>query len=225
MKSNLILKKFKVTPEYGTKNLIHKKSFFGSNLMNIENVIFIDDSSISYKDYQNVNNFNMIGYQFGDNNTQSSTEIETSISYSDIKLTNHVVNIYNQSVESLQRNTQWEFIINTKNILIKYLFYNIKKNRIFKCVKYNELINKDINISIINFINNNLINNYIFYNIDFYVKYYDLTTNKVFYNNTLLQLNPLYDVNIYDQQYKISNYTILKNDDFKNFDDIKIIYN
>jgi hypothetical protein len=226
MKNNLFLKKYKITPDIGTKNLIHQKSFFGSNLVNIENIVFINDSSISYKELFIKNEKNKSGYQHGDKNIERLTsETEYSVSYSDLKQSFHTIKLYNQGVDTLQRNTLWEIDIDVKNILIKYLFYNFKKSRIFKNIKYDEFTNKDINISIQEYVTQNILNKYTFHEIEFYVKYYDIVTNKIYYNETLLQLNPLFDVTVYDQMYMVNNFTVKKKDVFNNHESVKIMYN
>lgn len=226
MKSNLLLKKYKITTDYGTKNLKPQKSFFGSIMLDVEDEILIDNSSISYKQISNPDDRNQDGYQYYDLDTLGlESETEYSFNLSDLKEKNHTIKLYNQSEDSVARNTSWEYDINVKNILRNYLFYRLKEKRVFKCIKNTYFINNNINLSIYKYIDENLINRYSFDQLNFYVNYYDITRNQTYLNTPLLQLDPKYDVTVYSNEYKINNVDVVKKDNFENLQNLKVIYN
>jgi hypothetical protein len=213
MKDNLLIKRYKVEMDNGTKNMNIIKSYFGSTLMDIEDEIFINNLSISYSDYNN--------YQYYDNNFNTN-ETEKIVSLTELKRDNHTINIINQDEINLTNNTKWEIDINIKKILKEYLFARIKESRTFKTIRDNNTKDNDINQSIYNYIIFNILNRYEFTVIDFYIKYQNLNNN--IFNKTNKQYNPIFDDNSYNNDYFIKDYNIIKKDQFENLSPIKIIY-
>jgi hypothetical protein len=212
MKNNLILKKYKVINDYGTKNMKSSKSFFGSSLINIENTILIDNITLSYSDIN--------GYQ---NYHKDNKEIMKFLDLTNLKKDNHSIYFQNQTPDELIINTHWEIKIKIKKILKEYLFFKIKKSKTFKSIKKNQTLNNDIDNSIYLFIENNILNRYKFSNVYLYVKYQPIMIFNTF-NPNLLQYTPDFKDEIYDNDNLINDYN-LKNHHFNDLEDVTINYN
>jgi len=216
MKNNLMIKKYNVEYDNGTKNMKTVKSFFGTKLINIENNIIIDNNSIQYTDFDGYQNYNI------DNVRTNETEI--LIDLTDIKSENHIMNTQTQDIFTMENNTKWEIVINIKKILREYLFAKIKESRTFKTLNAINTKSNDINLSIYDFINLNVINKYELSNIDLYLRYESLNTNNIF-NTDLVQYDPVFDETLYDNINLITDYTLIKNDQFENLKPVQILYN
>jgi len=216
MKNNLMIKKYNVEYDNGTKNMKTVKSFFGTKLINIENNIIIDNNSIQYTDFDGYQNYNI------DNVRTNETEI--LIDLTDIKSENHIMSTQTQDIFTMENNTKWEIVINIKKILREYLFAKIKESRTFKTLNAINTKSNDINLSIYDFINLNVINKYELSNIDLYLRYESLNTNNIF-NTDLVQYDPVFDETLYDNINLITDYTLIKNDQFENLKPVQILYN
>ena len=108
-----------------------------------------------------------------------------------------------------KNNTIWEVTINYNNILREYLFLKIKEKRSFKCVTPDNLINKNINNSIYEYIDNNLLDRFNFDHIDFYVKLYEISNSNSYHYDPILLFNPQWNKDVYDIN-NILNKTLLK---------------
>ena len=214
MKSNLMIKRYKTELDNGTKNMKTIKSYFGSTLIDIEDEIIIDNSALKYKDINGYQNYNL----------SNNNDEEKYIDLTTLKTVNHNIKLQNQDISNLVNNSKWIIDLNIKNILNEYLFAKIKESGSFKAVKDNNTKNNNIDLSIYNFIKFNIINRYQFNKIDFYVKYLNLESSNVF-NRNLIQYNPVYNENLYNDLYLIKDYKIMKKDEFENLTPIKILYN
>lgn len=216
MKENLILKKYKKEKVNGTFNLLEEETFFGCKAMEIEDSINIDDKGIQYYQYfYNINDINNTievekaknnGYQYNEINEflESFFLLDTV----DLKLKNHTIRKQHQTEIDEQNNTKWIIEIDTKNILIEYLFAKIKKRRTFRSIRYDNFINNDINNSIREYIKLNLLDRYKFSSLDFFVKYSDIRDNSIFDNNLLKQFDPLFKSDINLLKYKENNVNV-----------------
>jgi hypothetical protein len=212
MKDNLMIKQYNVIYDNGTKNMKTSKSFFGTKLMDIEDSIIINNISIKYTD--------IYGYQYFNKNP---IEKESILNLSDIKKKNHQIKLQTQDDFNINNNTIWEILINIEEILRQYLFFRIKENRTFKTIKQENTKNNDINLSIYNFINFNILNKYKIDHIDFYIKYKSILNNNRF--DKSVQYNPLFDESLINTENLIQNYSFIKKDEFDNLSNVKIIYN
>jgi len=194
MKSDLILRKYTTENVSGTHSVLDVKNFFGSKMLDIEDEIVIDNSSIQYSDVLDISGTTN-GFQYF---VYSSKETIYIKNLTQLKNDNHSIVLANQSAMNLERNTNWNISIDAQNILRYYLFYKLKESRAFKCVYYDDLPDKDINSSIIDYINTNIINRYVFDFMNFYVLYTDIDISQSIYlTDPLLRYDPkfLYEVN------------------------------
>jgi hypothetical protein len=212
MKNDLIITRFKTENIIGTKSSYEPKTFFGSKMVSIENKIIIDNSNIQYSElYYNdimdsgstisgstVNN----GYQYYID--YDMLERNYLINLSDLKGNNHTINLLSQSIIDKTYNTNWNILINWKDILSKYLFYRLKEARTFKAIKYTDVINENINNFINDYISENLLNRYQFESINLYIEYISLNENDINKNPDLM-FNPKFNYNIKNNNNLINN--------------------
>lgn len=220
MKSNLILRQFNRNYVPGTMNQKELRTFFGGKIIYSEDSIYINDDSISFSQVvSNINN----GYQYYDINTiPSNWETQFNENLTDLKSNNHTISLYSQTQSEVNNNTRWQIIINGSNILKDYLFFKIKEQRVFKVINANETYSNDINNAIYEYISNNIFARYRLTSVDFYVSYYDISTQNV-YDNIKLQFNPTFDESVYRAENK-TNMNVIGYNPY-NFDSISILYN
>jgi len=222
MKSDLKIREFKTAPVIGTKTSMEIKCFFGSKLIDIEDDIYVNNISIQYSEVVDKINVQNDHYQYyGNNITQFETNILRSLN--DVKFQNHSIDIYSQKDTS--SNFEWIIVINAKNILTEYLFLKLKESRVFRCIKNTDLIEKNVNDYIIDYIEKNLLNRYNISEIVFYAKYTDVVNKlNVFDKNQVLK-NPNFNANIFLESNRIKNINIITPDYLNNLADVKVIYN
>jgi len=198
MKETLILKKFVKENVNGTFNLLEENSFFGSKIMELEDEVIVDDKSIQYFQYYYTSTdpndttgqtlMKNNGYQYY--NLNSMYETFFILDSVDLKYQNHTIRKATQTTRDEKYNTKWFIDVDIKQILRNYLFAKIKERRTFKCITYDKFINNDINTSIYNYIDLNLLDRFAFDYIDFYIKYIDIKNNTIWSNSTLKQFDP-----------------------------------
>ena len=206
MKDSLMLKKYKVEDVSGSYNLTEEKTYFGTKIMDIEDYINITDKSIQYYDLniigtplEEINN----GYQYQELN--KTIESVTIFDVVDIKNSNHKIEKTLQKLQSEINNTHWEIKIDIKSILRQYLFGKIKEIRTFKSMMNTSFINKNINNSIYEYIDKNLLDRYELDKIELYVKYINIKDNVIYSNLVIKQYDPLFNQSIELDEYKVRN--------------------
>jgi hypothetical protein len=179
MKDNTILKKFTTQNDSGTYSMNEFNFFFGSKMMDIEDIILIDNSLIPY-------------YQVSSNTIDNQYQYYILDTFKETLFNLDLFNLkyINQNIKLLY-NTVWEIDITAKNILIEYLFAKIKNMRVFKSIKSDYFLNKKINSNIYDYINKNILNRYKV-DINFYIQYVELLKNDNQYTNKLLKESPVF---------------------------------
>jgi len=206
MKDSLMLKKYKTENVNGTFNLKEEKTFFGTKVMDIEDEIHIIDKSIQYFQVMKTGTPEEMrnnGYQFSQINQFEETLFIMDIVQ--IKNQHHNIKKTLQNQQDEKFNTRWEININIKNILIEYLFGKIKNARTFKSLSYKNFSSKNINKSIYEYINNNLLDRYEFSSIDLYIKYIDIKDNVIYTSEAIKQFDPLFNQSIEYPEYQVTN--------------------
>jgi hypothetical protein len=227
MKDDLILKTFTTEYQVGTMGAKEISTFFGGKMIDVEDYVSIESTAIQYYElYNNTGNTTMNGYQYYDFDTQGIIYEAIKLqNLFDVKNSNHTIGLLQQSDNNLRVNTRWEININIKKILQTYLFLKIKERRTFKCVRPTDLISKDINQSIYDYISYNVIDRFGLDHIDFYVKYYDIIQTNTIYSPVGLQYNPIYDLTIAQSENKITNLNIITDNYLNTLNDVRIMYN
>lgn len=165
------MKRTYISPEYtytkvsGLLNMKEQSNYFGSKMMETPNRFTIDNGNISY--YQNES-----GEQINYNN-----EIIKNPSIIDIvslKKNNHVI-YRDMSVGSEGGQISWIIEITLFELLSTYCFGNIKKNRAFSGVLNSDVLNSDVNLTILDYVALNVINLYKLSSVDLYLQYNNLS--------------------------------------------------
>ncbi len=172
MRRSYISPEFVNSKIYGSFNSYEESNFFGSKMLEIEDLVDIIDQNIIY--YQN------------SKNEQIDVNVETaqnSIIYSSFenKNQNHVLTIDDSQLDAQKKsNTRWLLDIDLKSILTEFVFANVKKERTFQSLTNDMVVSKDVNVFIRNYITNNVLDRYKLSNIDLYVDYLDLKSEDNF---------------------------------------------
>jgi len=231
MKENLILKKYKKETVNGTFNLLEEETFFGTKVMDIEDEIVINDLSVQYFQYfhdAGVNDTTGLtlaknnGYQYNEPNYFNETF--NLLDLVELKYSNHTIIKSQQTTLDEKNNTKWLIEINTKKIIVEYLFAKIKERRTFKSLSYFNFSNNDINSSIYDYIEMNLLDRFKFNYVDFYIKFTDIKNNAVFSNTTLKQFDPLFKSDIETVTYKNNSVNVEVNNFIDPLANVKIHY-
>lgn len=156
---------------YGSFNMVEESNFFSSKMLDIEDTLYVAKQDLIY--YQN------------SNGEQLNLAIESSIAslvYSSTtdKLNRHSLIIdESQTQYQKDRNTKWILTINLSDILKNYLFASMKKFRSFDGLKNLMTRNGDVNVSLKNYIDFNVVNRYKFSKVDLYISYKDLRNQSI----------------------------------------------
>ena len=213
MKSDLNIRKFQKIPSFGTRTAKEIKSFFGSKLIDIEDNILINNISIQYYDVpDDIGDINEHYQNFVINNME--TRVIRSLD--DVKFENHTININS----NYNNNLSWVINIDSKKILRDYLFLRLKESRIFKCIKNENLKNRNIDNYIYDYIDINLLNRYNINYIKFYTEYFSVGEN----TNKLIN-DPKFNKNVYYVENEVKNINITTPDYLNNLGNVKMIYN
>lgn len=207
MKRNYISPEFKYSPIFGTFNMEEESSYFGSKMLEIEDSIKIGSDSIIY--YQN------------EKSEQLDLEREYDfppILYNTVsdKKSNHVLNL-DEFQTQLERNNyaKWVMTINIRSILRNYLFATLKNSRTFEGISNGMTINQNVDFSIKEYIERNVINRYTFSGLDLYLVPVDLLTiGSLKYQN-------IWDDTIGTDEYKFTKFSTVT--DFR-FEDIQVFF-
>lgn len=181
MRRTYISPEYKKTETYGTFNMVEESNFFGSKMLEVEDSINIESQSIIY--YQKTN-----GEQI-DLSVESSLDSIVYSSSTD-KQKNHTL-VLDESQSSYQKdnNTTWILNIELQTILSDFLFATLKRYRTFEGMKTEMTKNYDVDSSIKEYINQNVLNRYKFKSLDLYIQFKDLRNQNVLrYKNTWNQL-------------------------------------
>jgi hypothetical protein len=171
MRRTYISPEFNYNRVFGTFNMREESTFFGSKMLEIEDTLNLHNQGIIY--YQN------------SNSEQIDISIETSLtpivySINDDKKINHTLIIDDSQSES-QRNTQTRYIMNIdlKIILKNFLFATLKQYRTFEGVRNKMCYSGDVNTSIKDYIEKNIVDRYKFDRVELFLKYVDLRDQNV----------------------------------------------
>lgn len=156
---------------YGTYNMIEESNFFCAKMLDIEDSIEIANQNIVYFERKNGEQIDL---------SVESTLPSIVYSSNDSKLTNHTL-ILDPTQNEFDRNnnTKWIMNINLKNILTDYIFATMKRFRTFEGIQNGMTIENDVNISLRNYIDYNVLNRYKLSQLKLYISYRDLRNQNV----------------------------------------------
>jgi hypothetical protein len=140
-------------------------------MLEIEDSIYLDKINIVYYENNNGEQINLTSENILDPHLYSSTESKGKY--------HTLIKDSSQSDYQLNNFTNWILEIDLKNILLDYIFSQIKKMRTFEGIKNNMVIYKDVNTSLKNYIILNTLDRYKLTKVDIYISYNDLRDNMV----------------------------------------------
>lgn len=206
MVRNYISPEFVYNKVFGTLNTEEESSFFGSKMLEIDDIIEIKNESIVF--HQNQKNEQL--------DLEKEYDFEPVVYNTVIdKQKNHTLLLEEfQSDFDKKNNTKWSMTINIKTILKNYIFAILKKYRTFEGIENSMTINQNVNFYMNDYIDKNVLNRYKFSAVELFIVPVDLLSNK-----TLKYFNT-WDSTINQQQYslkKFSTQTDYKEEDIKIF--------
>ena len=171
MRRTYISSEYSNTKTNGTFNMLEESNYFGSKMLEIEDSIYIENQNIIY--YQQIS-----GEQI---NLSSETSIDSPVySASSDKNVNHSLNIDQTQTDYQKENsTKWIMDIKLNDVLSNFLFANLKRYRTFEGMKTSLTRTNDVNTTIREYIDKNVLNRYKLSKIDLYIKYKDLRSQNV----------------------------------------------
>ena len=89
--------------------------------------------------------------------------------------------------------------------MVEYLFGKIKEARTFKSLSYKKFNNNNINKSIYEYIDKNILDRYEFDSVELYIKYIDIKNNAVYTSLPHKQYDPKYNQSVEQEEYKVTN--------------------
>lgn len=224
MKTTTIIQQYRKEPVIGTKTHKEIKSFFGSNLIDIEDEIIISDISIQYSEVP-VTSQNQPGYQYYDLTTLVSEQEESVLrSLDDIKYENHTIDLYRLNYTNYD-NLQWDFVIKARDILKEYLFCRLKEARTMKSIRKDQTPKQNINQFIYDYIEFNLLDRYNISYITFYVLYKNVIDDGNTFNNNYTIKNPTFNKICYKTENVTKDIRIITTDYLNNLGDVNMTYN
>ena len=224
MKTTTIIQQYKKEPVIGTKTAKEVKSFFGTNLIDIEDEIIISDISIQYSDVPSTYT-PQPNYQYYDLTTLvSEQEVSTLRSLDDIKYENHTIDLYNLNYSNYD-NLQWNFVVKARNILKEYLFCRLKEARTMKSIRKEQTPKNSINQFIYDYIEYNLLDRYNIQYITFYVQYRNVVDDGNTFNNNYTIKNPTFNKISYKTENIVKDVKIITTDYLNNLGNVNMTYN
>jgi hypothetical protein len=166
MRRNYISPEYQHKRVYGSYNMVEESNFFGSKMLDIEDLITIEKQDLVY--YQNVK---------GEQIDFSTESLIKSINYSTIKdkeVLHTLVLDETQPKTQKDKNAKWILTIEIKSLLENFLFATMKKYRTFEGLKNEMTLEGDVNTALRKYIDYNVINRYKIKTINLYIQYKDI---------------------------------------------------
>jgi len=213
------MKRTYISPEYqynkvgGLLNMKEHSTFFGSKMMELPNNLYIDNEVISY--YQNSAN-EQIDFANEQRNVPNVVDLNM------VKKLNHVM-YKDTSVGVDSGYVTWVVEVDLRKILQEYIFGNIKRSRIFTNVLNPNLLNNDVDLSIRDYIRENIMNRYAFDKVELYVNYVSLSESgrligsNVYGYNTVKNTQVLNTTLVFNSDYSIMKIQFKQIQDYKQF--------
>lgn len=188
MRRTYISPEYNNTPINGTFNMVEEGNFFGSKMLEVEDTIYVSNQNVIY--YQR------------SNGEQIDLSVESSLptmvySASDNKNKYHRLNLDEAQLQNQKEtNTKWVMDVSVKDILSDYIFATLKRYRTFEGISNQLTKTNDVNTSMKEYIEKNVLNRYKFSRFDLYVSYKDLRSQNVLRYKNTWNANILSDVNL-----------------------------
>jgi hypothetical protein len=101
----------------------------------------------------------------------------------------------------------------------------MKESRVFKTIRSEDLVERNINTYIYNYIDINMLNRYNISELVFYANYFDVVKSATIFDKNQALKRPNFNKSVFSVKYRIPNINIVTPDYLSNLDTVKIIYN
>jgi hypothetical protein len=161
MKKNFQTREYSTEPVAGTMNMSETRAFFSSKILEIEDVMKVDENDIIWN--ESIDNTQGLGVD----NQNRSVDMLT------LKQNAHALTrAPRQSESQLREFPTWELSINIQDIIVEYLFGQLKRNKAFYGIPNSKTASGNIDDAIRQYVLLNVLPRIKFSKIDLYVKYY-----------------------------------------------------
>jgi hypothetical protein len=203
-----------ISPEFdhlrvnGTFNMLEESTFFGSKMLEIEDIISIENQSLVY--------FESVSKEQIDITVESLLQ-PVSYSTSEDKFLNHRLRIdESQSNQQKETTTRYILEIDLEAILTNFIFATLKRWRTFEGVRNNMTKDNDVNFAIRDYIIKNVLDRYRLTKIDLYLNYVSIQNrNSLKFNNiwagktdTLTGRSSIIPDDIISEQFNLKKFTV-----------------
>jgi len=163
------MKKSFITPEYtqelvsGTLSMKEKRNFFASKILEIEDVLLVDENSISWIEAPDA--------------TQgvSVDSVTKNLDSTELKNKYHTLQMNSlQTIQDKEKFTIWEFEIDIHSIIRDWLFAKLKSNRVFEFISNENTKQLNIDKAIYSYIDYNIIPRIKFKTVLLYIRYFKI---------------------------------------------------
>ena len=163
MKKNFITKEYSLESKAGTFSMLEKRNFFGSKILEIDDVMTVDENAISWNEASD-------GTQ--DVNIDDQTK---TVNTTDLKDENHEIRIFpKQSNSEIKEFTTWELSIDIHTIIRTWIYGQLKKFKTFATIRNEETRHNSIDDAIYEYIDLNIIPRIDFATILLYIRWYKI---------------------------------------------------
>lgn len=191
MRKTFMTKEYSLDDTYGTMNMREVRNFMSSKILEIEDYMRIDNIYLEYTEAVD-----------GSQNLKAESVNKTYNAILD-KSQNHTLNLAFQTDEQAKEYTSWDFKINIKELIVNYIYAQLKTARTFKYVNPANTISKNMETAIKQYISYNVMPRIEFDKIELFVKYYSIDNNNLRFNNH-------YNSSILDLEYEtITNFRLV----------------
>jgi len=209
MRRTYISPEFVNSPVPGTLNMKEQKFPFGSKMMEIEDKISISQGTVFWYENSQNEQIDLIAEKVSNPKTTNFDTIK--------KLNSRIDFEKNQSQDQKETNCRWNIQINWYEVLSSYIFSRIKQARTFEGITQRDTLKKNVDLSIREYIDKNIISRYEFLGIDFWIKYERISqSSRLKWQNNF---NPLirsdfYKSGRYSQKINEKDLSLLFNQEF-----------
>lgn len=163
MRKNFLTKEYTLEQRPGTLNMLEKRNFYGSKILEIPDILTVDEVDIVWSESND--------HTQGINIDDQSKVLDVNA----LKQTNHtIIRTPQQSDKDIREYTNYQMTINVEDIIVKWIFAQLKKSSTFANIKNSETRTNDIDSAINEYISYNVLPRIKFDTINLYVRYFSI---------------------------------------------------
>ena len=163
MRKNFITKEYSLENQPGTLNMLEKRNFYGSKILEIPDTLDVDQN-------------NIIWNESSDGSQGINVDDQTKVlDVNALKKNDHtIIRAPQQSIASINEFTVYQFTINVEDIIYQWIYAQLKKYQTFAGIRNIETRAGDIDAAIQQYIQFNVIPRIKFSTVNLYVRYFPI---------------------------------------------------